>query len=133
MLKTNREKLVCQSVIGEITSPLGGINPYQMARDMTSIIDNFGIARANMIARTEIVNAFAETTLDRFDYYGVEEVDAMAEFSTSADDLVCDYCLDLEGRVLTIEEARGIIPMHPNCRCTWLPVPPYTERAIALI
>ncbi|HSR35934.1 MAG TPA: DUF4438 domain-containing protein [Desulfurivibrionaceae bacterium] len=30
MLRTNRDKLVCQSVIGEITSPLGGINPYRI-------------------------------------------------------------------------------------------------------
>ncbi len=29
-LKTNEKKLVCQSVIGEITSPLGGINPYRI-------------------------------------------------------------------------------------------------------
>ena len=33
MLRTNREKLVCQSVIGEITSPLGGINPYRIDPD----------------------------------------------------------------------------------------------------
>jgi hypothetical protein len=31
MLKTNKDKLVCQSVIGEITSPLGGINPYRIS------------------------------------------------------------------------------------------------------
>ena len=30
MIRTNRDKLVCQSVIGEITSPLGGINPYRI-------------------------------------------------------------------------------------------------------
>jgi len=30
MLRTNKDKLVCQSVIGEITSPLGGINPYRI-------------------------------------------------------------------------------------------------------
>ncbi|MEW6594212.1 MAG: DUF4438 domain-containing protein [Thermodesulfobacteriota bacterium] len=30
MLRTNRDKLVCQSVIGEITSPIGGINPYRI-------------------------------------------------------------------------------------------------------
>lgn len=29
-LKTNKEQLICQSVIGEITSPLGGINPYRI-------------------------------------------------------------------------------------------------------
>jgi len=31
MLKTNSANLVCQSVIGEITSPLGGINPYRVS------------------------------------------------------------------------------------------------------
>ena len=30
MLKTNKDKLICQSVTGEITSPLGGINPYRI-------------------------------------------------------------------------------------------------------
>lgn len=30
MLRTNKDNLICQSVIGEITSPLGGINPYRI-------------------------------------------------------------------------------------------------------
>lgn len=30
MIKTNADRLVTQSVIGEITSPLGGINPYRI-------------------------------------------------------------------------------------------------------
>lgn len=33
MIKTNAGQLVCQSVIGEITSPLGGINPYRINPD----------------------------------------------------------------------------------------------------
>lgn len=33
MLKTNKDKLICQSVIGEITSPLGGVNPYRIDPD----------------------------------------------------------------------------------------------------
>ena len=33
MLPTNKEQLVCQSVIGEITSPLGGVNPYRINPD----------------------------------------------------------------------------------------------------
>jgi hypothetical protein len=31
MIRTNTEQLVCQSVIGEITSPQGGINPYRIS------------------------------------------------------------------------------------------------------
>ncbi len=30
MLKTNQDRLICQSVVGEITSPLGSINPYRI-------------------------------------------------------------------------------------------------------
>jgi len=33
MIRTNQDQLVCQSVIGEITSPLGGINPYRVSPD----------------------------------------------------------------------------------------------------
>ncbi len=33
MIRTNKEQLVCQSVIGEITSPQGGINPYRVTPD----------------------------------------------------------------------------------------------------
>lgn len=38
MLKTNKDKLVRQSVVGEITSPLGGINPYRVSPDGTAAI-----------------------------------------------------------------------------------------------
>ncbi len=30
MLKTNQDRLICQSVLGEITSPQGSINPYRI-------------------------------------------------------------------------------------------------------
>lgn len=30
MLQTNKNKLVCQSIIGEITSPLSGVSPYRI-------------------------------------------------------------------------------------------------------
>ena len=33
MIRTNKKRLVCQSVIGEITSPLGGVNPYRINPD----------------------------------------------------------------------------------------------------
>ena len=33
MIKTNKAKLVCQSVLGEITSPQAGVNPYRVSPD----------------------------------------------------------------------------------------------------
>ncbi len=42
-IRTNRERLVCQSVIGEITSPLGGANPYLVDPDgKASILPGVG-------------------------------------------------------------------------------------------
>ncbi|MCA1764677.1 MAG: DUF4438 domain-containing protein [Desulfobulbaceae bacterium] len=38
MLKTNKDKLIRQSVLGEITSPLGGINPYRISPDGSAAI-----------------------------------------------------------------------------------------------
>jgi len=38
MLNTNKDKLICQSVMGEITSPLGGVNPYRISPDGTAAI-----------------------------------------------------------------------------------------------
>jgi len=33
----------------------------------------------------------------------------------------CAECGELEGVVMTIKEARGLLPRHPNCRCAWIP------------
>jgi SPP1 gp7 family putative phage head morphogenesis protein len=77
--------------------------------------------RAWTLARTEIIHAHAEGQLDGFERLGVEEVGVMAEWSTAGDDLVCPLCAPLEGMVLPIKEARGLIPRHPNCRCAWIP------------
>ena len=38
----------------------------------------------------------------------------------------CPLCGDLDGVVLTIDEATGLIPRHPRCRCSWAP----TSKAI---
>jgi|GEM_PF-3399038 len=33
----------------------------------------------------------------------------------------CTLCKPLDGIVVTLKEARGKIPRHPNCRCAWTP------------
>lgn len=79
------------------------------------------LSRARTIARTEVIHAHAEGQLDAFEELGVEELGVMAEWSTAGDDHVCEECEPLEGVIMTVEEARGMIPRHPNCRCTWIP------------
>lgn len=84
--------------------------------------------RAKTLARTEIVYAHAEGQLDQFERQG-EDVELLAEWSTAGDDRVCDQCAPLEGVVMTVHEARGILPRHPNCRCTWVAAHPDRREA----
>jgi SPP1 gp7 family putative phage head morphogenesis protein len=80
-----------------------------------------GQRRAVMLARTEIIRSFAEAQLQEFENWGILGVSAEAEWQTAQDDRVCPICEHMQGKIFTIEEARGKIPAHPHCRCCWLP------------
>lgn len=97
-----------------------GDNPRTIA---DAISARLGVtqSRADTIARTEIMRAHAEGQLDAMEQMGVEAVGAAIEWSTAGDDRVCPKCQPLEGVVLKIKEARGMLPRHPNCRCAWVP------------
>lgn len=96
-----------------------GKAPVVIAREMRKVVQGLTKNRALMIARTEIMNAHAEGTLDSFQLLGISEVEAEVEFSTAGDELVCKTCASLEGKVYKVADARGVIPVHPNCRCSW--------------
>lgn len=105
-----------------------GTGVERIARQMTAVISGLSRSRALMIARTEIIHAHAEGQLDAFDKLGVQELGVSAEWSTAGDDRVCPRCHRYEGQVFSIQAARGMIPLHPNCRCSWKP---YLAKAIA--
>lgn len=95
-----------------------------LASEMTDRIDALSDSRALAIARTEVIHVHAEGQLDGFEDLGVDELGVEAEWSTAGDELVCPQCAALEGETYTVDEARGMIPLHPNCRCTWIPKVP---------
>ena len=98
-----------------------GKNPLEIGRNLASAVDRIGRDRAETIARTEIIRAHAEGQLTAFELLGVEELGVAVEWSTTGDDAVCPLCEPLEGVVLKIDEARGMLPRHPNCRCSFIP------------
>jgi SPP1 gp7 family putative phage head morphogenesis protein len=77
--------------------------------------------RAEMIARTEIIRSFADATLNEYRNWGVLGLSTKAEWVSAADSRVCPRCLEMEGKVFTLDEAAGMIPLHPMCRCIWIP------------
>lgn len=102
-------------------SMANGLGADDTARDMVDQIDDMSRPRANMIARTETIRAHAEGQLDSFERLGVQELSVEVEWLTADDDSVCEDCLDGAAESpYTIDEARGLIPFHPNCRCAWI-------------
>jgi SPP1 gp7 family putative phage head morphogenesis protein len=99
-----------------------GDSPRVIARAMNKKVKAIGRKRALTIARTEIVYAHAEGQLDGMSALGIRKTQAAVEFSTAGDDRVCPICAALQGKVYSIKKAHGVIPVHPNCRCAWVPV-----------
>lgn len=98
-----------------------GQNPMAIARRINDRIDRIGITRARTLARTEVIAAHADASLNAYEEAGAYGVEVEAELSTAEDDRVCEECAALDGRTFTLEEARGLIPVHPNCRCAMIP------------
>lgn len=98
-----------------------GRGPMDIARSLIDRVNRVGIVRARTMARTEVINSHAEATLNSYTEAGVEGVEVEAEFTTAGDGRVCPECERLEDETYTIEQARSIIPVHPNCRCAWRP------------
>lgn len=111
---TEMNRILAQSIAD-------GLGAADTARALAQRLDSLTRDRAMTIARTELIHAHAEGQLDSFTRLGVSKLGVMAEWSTAGDDHVCPLCEEMEGKTFTIDEARGMIPLHPNCRCTWIP------------
>jgi SPP1 gp7 family putative phage head morphogenesis protein len=72
--------------------------------------------RAETISRTEVISAYNEGHLHRYETEGVDK----SEFYAAPD--ACLECLPLDGQIYPTKEAHGIIPVHPQCRCRWFGV-----------
>lgn len=99
-----------------------GWHPRKMASELNDRIDKIGITRARTVAQTETIRTHATSALDSYERNDADEVTKEVEFSDSDDARVCEECEDLDGTTYTTDEARGVIPQHPRCRCSWLPV-----------
>jgi len=104
------------------TGIVNGTAPARLASQISKEIDGINKKRARLIAHVEVMHAHAEGTLDSYEELGVEGLRILAEWSTAGDKRVCPRCNDLSGKIFTIKRARGLLPLHPLCRCVWLSV-----------
>lgn len=97
-----------------------GVGPKVIAKRITDEIGSISRRRAMVMARTETIRVFNEARLNIIEQNGVDGVRADVELSIAKDGRVCPTCKSLEGKVYTVRAARGVIPVHPSCRCAWI-------------
>lgn len=95
-----------------------GTGPVKTAREMRKQIDSIGRYRSELLAHTETIRYFASGALDSFERLGIGELELDIELANTGVN-VCPICQKLAGTVYTIETARGVIPLHPICKCRW--------------
>lgn len=98
-----------------------GSSPREIAKDLAKEVD-IGLDRSIVIARTEIIRAHSEGQLSSLKKLGVKKLGVQVEWLATDDKKTCPICADMEGTVVDIDKASGMIPRHPNCRCTWIPL-----------
>lgn len=112
---------------------------FKELKDAIMESGNFSGFRAEMIARTESATAYVEGTRQ-----GWKESDVVEAQEWDSQFDACDWCVEMNGRIVGLDSkyfqrgetfvaSTGAImnlnfrdisgpPLHPNCRCTLLPV-----------
>lgn len=110
-----------------IDGMVNGISPRKIGQQLNKTVDGYRY-RGTAIARTEIIRAFNEGALDGLENLGATSIGVMVEWSVSGlgttrkgNPSPCKKCAPLSGIVLTVEQARGLLPRHPNCMCSFIP------------
>jgi hypothetical protein len=111
-----------REVSRELSTALGeGAGPRDAASRITDVLGTVddgtprgAMARATTIARTEILNARHMAAAEQYERFGVQLVEPIL-----APD-ACAQCIALaQDAPYTTSEMRGLLPRHPNCRCSW--------------
>ena len=87
---------------------------------------NVSFSDAKRLVRTELTHIEASACLQRYSDEGVTKVIYVAEPDA------CPICLPMNGHTYDIN-AVARIPQHPNCRCTYLAVPPDIIKKFPLL
>lgn len=117
---TQMSKLAAISLQGKLKETIvagldRGLSVDEMVADMRTYWTAAEDWQRERVARTETIRAHAQGHELAYREAGVERV----EWITAQDERTCDECAPLDGQVYDLAVAQAMIPVHPNCRCTW--------------
>ncbi|MDO4470527.1 MAG: minor capsid protein [Bacillota bacterium] len=93
-----------------------GKNITDMAVEL-NIAMGKGFYAAHRLVRTETMHCLNQSCLQRYKDAEIKKV----SFWAAKDERTCEICGAMHGKKYDIEKA-PVLPVHPNCRCTYLPV-----------
>lgn len=108
LLDTLNEGLITTVATGKKTTQLKQILQERF---------NVSYRRADMLVRTELCHIQTEAARTRYESYGIKEVEVLVD----SDARTCDLCKALIGKKFPIGGTPPL-PVHPNERCTLVPV-----------
>lgn len=91
----------------------------KIADEIEATLEGYTKSAARRVAQTELTRAHAEGQLDAIEKLGHKHVKIAVEWDTRDDGKVCKLCRDMDGKLIPVKEARGMLPRHPNCRCAF--------------
>lgn len=94
-----------------------GEGVVKLRKRLMTEVEGIGYNRARLMAHTETMYASNEGAKLRYSQHGVSKV----EWVTAGHSNTCSRCQALDGEVFDLGQAPPI-PLHPNCRCTLLPI-----------
>lgn len=140
---SSRLQRLISTAAGATDEKGNGLTPTQIAKQIFDAGLAQTEARAEMLAHTATIWAYNESAMIRYADEGV----AVVEWLTADDDLTCPFCAAMNGKRVETQAAffnagdklaldagtlkipdgaRGFDiqhpPLHPNCRCTLLPI-----------
>ena len=84
-----------------------------LSKKINNIIDD--PIRSEMIARTESVRLANEGKILMAEERGISKMEFI---SAPEDGRLCEECKKHDGKIYSLSQAKGMIPIHPHCRCT---------------
>ncbi|SIS88489.1 phage portal protein [Alicyclobacillus vulcanalis] len=97
-----------------------GFKPSDVTDALIDWIESREGWKGKEIGITEVTDAITHAQKDWADEHPGETVDGRMRWVAVMDDNTCEHCRAMHGQIVDPKTAKP--PMHPNCRCTLVPV-----------
>jgi SPP1 gp7 family putative phage head morphogenesis protein len=87
-----------------------------MIKDGERVIAVNENVRNQAITRSEVTRLANQGTLEYYKSKGI----SMVQYVSSVGTRTCEICNGYNGRIMSMDEANRLIPVHTNCRCMWI-------------